>query len=537
MTFPSGVVIEGVGPSARCMACHQGRNSGADVVAATEGMDPDTPSADLRFLNIHYYAAAASLFGSETHAGYEYEGKAYQIRFGHVEGYQVCTDCHNPHTTELKIAECAECHGEGEPATYRMEGSLADYDGDGNSEEPVKDELAGLQEALFAALEAYTAGVGAPVTYDAGAYPYWFDEAGEAYASWTPRSLAAAYNYHASLKDPGAYAHNGKYWAALLYDSIEDLGGDVSSLARNDPGHFDGSAEAFRHWDEEGEVPGSCARCHSADGLPLYLAEGVNISTHTANGFACSTCHTFGEEGVMVREAESATFPSGAVLALEGNPDANLCMQCHQGRAWSGSVDAAIDRAAAAGSAPGFTNVHYFAAGATLFGSEAHGAYEYAGKSYVGRFEHVENADSCVECHNVHELGVETELCSACHGDVSVEEIRMTDVDYDGDGDTTEGMYGEVETLLEVLGAAMTTYSTDTIGTTVVYDAHAYPYFFDEAGERYAAFDAKLVRAAYNYQYGLKDPGGFAHNGKYVVQVLYDSIQDLGGSTAGMTRP
>ena len=25
-----------------------------------------------------------------------------------------------------------------------------------------------------------------------------------------------------------------------------------------------------------------------------------------------------------------------------------------------------------------------------------------------------------------------------------------------------------------------------------------------------------------------KDPGAFAHNGKYVIQVLYDSIADLG---------
>ena len=29
-----------------------------------------------------------------------------------------------------------------------------------------------------------------------------------------------------------------------------------------------------------------------------------------------------------------------------------------------------------------FLNVHYFAAGATLFGTEAKGAYEYNGKTY-----------------------------------------------------------------------------------------------------------------------------------------------------------
>jgi hypothetical protein len=556
MTFPSGITIEGLGPSARCMACHQGREStvsvnlriaGADSSALTEedplgyslvaDIDGDTVNPDLGFANIHYYAAAASLFGSEVHAGYEYPGQPYQIRFGHVEGYTECIDCHDQHSTELKVDQCAECHGSTDPTTYRMNGSLADYDGDGNTDESIKDEFNGVQEALFAAIQAYAEGMGAPITYDEASYPYFFNDAGESYNSWTPNLLEAAYNYHASIKDPGSYAHNAKYWIALMYDSIENLGGDVSGMARNDPGHFDGTAEPFRHWDGEGEVPGDCARCHSADGLPLYLAQGVTINTEPANGFACTTCHASLGGDWPRYTAESATFPSGAVLSFEGNPEANLCIQCHQGRAWSGSVDAAIASAAASGSNPRFVNVHYFAAGATLFGNEAHGAYEYAGKTYVGRNVHVEAADSCVECHNVHELGVQTELCAACHGDVSVEEIRMTATDYDGDGDTSEGIYGEVQTMIEALGTAMTDYSTNTLGDTVTYNGARYPYYFNDAGENYASFDAKLARAAYNYQYAQKDPGGFAHNGKYVMEVLYDSIQDLGGSTAGMTRP
>ena len=56
-------------------------------------------------------------------------------------------------------------------------------------------------------------------------------------------------------------------------------------------GHADATAEAFRHWDAEGAVPGSCARCHSASGLPQFLAEGTNITNPTSNGFACTTCH------------------------------------------------------------------------------------------------------------------------------------------------------------------------------------------------------------------------------------------------------
>ena len=57
--------------------------------------------------------------------------------------------------------------------------------------------------------------------------------------AWTPRLLKAAYNYQTSIKDPGAFAHGGKYIIELLYDSIEDLNTklaepvDMTALNRN----------------------------------------------------------------------------------------------------------------------------------------------------------------------------------------------------------------------------------------------------------------------------------------------------------------
>ncbi len=47
----------------------------------------------------------------------------------------------------------------------------------------------------------------------------------------------------------------------------------------------------------------------------------------------------------------------------------------------------------------------------------------------------------------------------------------------------------------------------------------------------------KMNRAYYNYIYVVKDPGAFAHNGKYAIQVLYDSMEDLGADMTGMVRP
>jgi hypothetical protein len=562
VVFPSGAEISGLGPEARCMECHQGRaskvsvDSGLEEAGVTE--DLDTVSEDVGFTNIHYFAAAASMYGTLAQGGYEYDGKAYDAKNDHVEGFSTCVGCHSPHTLELQMEACAECHGDGDPKDYRMAGSLVDYDGDGDAEEGIYYEIEGLQEALYGAMQAYGEEVaGSAIVYDAGSYPYFFDDAGERYASWTGRLAKAAYNYQTSLKDPGAYAHGGKYIIQLLYDSIEDLNSvisspvDMSGMHRIDHGHFAGSEEAFRHWDEDGGVSASCATCHSADGLPFLLEHGVQIEQEISNGFLCATCHNE-EEFPALYEITEVTFPSGATVGFEQTAN-NLCLNCHQGRESTVSVDQRIgdaeDDAVAEGL--GFVNVHYFAAGATLFGGDVMGAYQYADKEYVGRFAHVEPYSSCAQCHDAHKLEVKADECTVCHAGIEdLHDIRMDATDYDGDGDTAEGIAGEIETMTEVLYAAILAYSADTVGTPIVYDSHSYPYFFtdtngdgeatpDEAnfGNRYATWTPALLRAAYNYQYAQKDPGAFAHNAKYVMQVLYDSIEALGGDASGMTRP
>ena len=52
------------------------------------------------------------------------------------------------------------------------------------------------------------------------------------------------------------------------------------------------------------------------------------------------------------------------------------------------------------------------------------------------------------------------------------------------------------------------------------------------SSNQYNAWTPRLLRAAYNYQYVAKDPGAFAHNGTYILQALYDSLDDLSGSGA-----
>ena len=583
VVMPSGVEITGLGNEATCMECHQGRQSKFSVDESIEaaGVDDDTVSEDLGFQNIHYYPAAATKYGTIAKGGYEYDGQTYESLFRHVVGFETCAECHNTHTLELKVEACAACHEGVETAEdfrdVRMAGSLKDFNGNGDIEEGVYYELEGLRAMLGEAIVNYGNEVtGTPIGYTSAAYPYFFidtnadgeigeDEAAfpNRYNAWTPRLLRAAYNYQMATKDTGAYAHGGKYIIALLYDSIADLNTvlatpvDLSTAVRNDAGHFAGSEEAFRHWDEDepAEVPARCSKCHTAEGLPLFHKDNTTITQEPSNGFQCSTCHNDVVEFTLY-EFEDVTFPSGAVINSE-NVNTNLCMNCHQGRTSKFTVDAAIEGKPADTVDPDlrFLNIHYFAAGATRYGTEAKGGYEFDGNSYVGFFEHVPNAVQCTDCHSAHGLTVNVESCSACHTNVSGPEdlmnIRIDTTDWDGDGDTTTGVDTEIANLRAILLAAMQEYANNTPGMDpIIYDPSAYPYFFidtdgsgsPDPGEgiypnRYVTWTPRLLQSAYNYQYASKDPGSYAHNGKYVIQLLYDAIENIGGDTSGLTRP
>jgi hypothetical protein len=147
--------------------------------------------------------------------------------------------------------------------------------------------------------------------------------------------------------------------------------------------------------------------------------------------------------------------------------------------------------------------------------------------------------DRCIDCHEEFETSDDPRM------------IRLDEdydpVDYDGDGDLTEPVYDEIVSYQEALMAAMSAYAVNTTGTAIVFDAGAYPYWFadnnangvnDEGDGRFASWTPRLLRAAYNYTWSVKDPGMFAHNPDYILQLLFDSTMDIGGedAVAGFTR-
>jgi hypothetical protein len=590
----------------------------------------------LGFINVHYYAAGASLYGREAAGAYEYEQpggdaqdavlmpvtqrRGYDRKLTHVASMDSCIECHDPHSQQVRIDQCAACHVNklGNPVAtntdlydIRMAGTVNDFDGDGDATEGIWYEIKGLEAILFAAIQDYALKVcGSPIDYDGKNFVI----AGTTtkYQNWSARLLRAAYDYQYELKDPGAFAHNGKFIVAFMYDAINDLNNSLSTLdppspvpnfdklVRNDPGHFDSDAEPYRHWDEDTDhlVDPTCARCHSIEGFQFVVKYGIEqtVPAPLISGLSCETCHVAGTnfapeahnpnpdhmpERVYVASV-SFPYPTTATStqisnvtinnAPKGSPDQDdsfICMTCHRARESKLTLDAADPTGATVNFTLSFKNSHYLAAGASLYGNKAAVMYQYSGAVYSQRWDHDQSylqpypapafyRAQCKFCHmqeGRHNFDAEvTSTCTYCHvNSTSADDLTPAfrpEDNYDGNPATKpKAEYGVFQARLLAAIQAYCKAKTDAGvpgATYVVYNPDAYPYFtvdtnkngvLDPGESTAPKFDTKAFRATFNYNYSVKEPGGWAHNPKYVFQVLYDSIKDLNGDLTGLVRP
>lgn len=320
--------------------------------------------------------------------------------------------------------------------------------------------------------------------------------------------------------------------------------------------HANGQTEAFRHWDTEREIPGSCAVCHSTVGIVDYLKTPMNVAgkidhpVPIGTTVECAACHNQGAAAL-----KKVIYPSGQVV--QTSSWSGVCTVCHQGRASGNDVETAIgelddDQVSAE---IGFVNIHYAAAAATQQGGVARGGYQYAEQSYAGLFGHVAALGTCVDCHGAHDTAVKLESCTSCHqGAAAFRAIRTTSLDILGNGNISLGIGVVIDELHQRLGAAVMIYAAQVGGAPIVYSDAAYPYFFNDNNangvaekdettfpNRYQSWTPRLLKAAYNYQFVGKDHGAFAHNPHYAIQLMIDSIKDLAKvasvDTTGLTRP
>ncbi|WP_238364615.1 cytochrome C [Mesobacterium pallidum] len=304
--------------------------------------------------------------------------------------------------------------------------------------------------------------------------------------------------------------------------------------------HADASAEAFAHWNAEGEIPGTCAVCHSGAGFRAF--HGLDGSTPgplespipVGGVVDCETCHSRG-----LAEIDMIALPSGVQHPAEAAEVP--CLTCHTGRSSGAQVTAATaDMDPDAVNAElRFINPHYKVAGATWLGGYGGIGYHYPGKTYSGRFLHAKPVATCLACHDPHALSVNEAVCLTCHQTGTPEEIRIARQSYDGSGDTAKGIAADIMANAGLLMDQMTSYAASVAGIGMVYDGGRYPYFFadanmdgviDEAEGRPVAYNGwtpTLLRAAYNWKVVTADPGIHVHNAPYALELLYDSIESL----------
>ena len=112
-------------------------------------------------------------------------------------------------------------------------------------------------------------------------------------------------------------------------------------------GHADATSESFIHWDEDGAVPTSCAKCHSSSGYIDYLQDGtVNNAVPPGEVITCNACHNQLTQDltsvVFESTGDTGAVPPIAKVTITGLGKEARCLVCHQGRQSTDSVNAYI---------------------------------------------------------------------------------------------------------------------------------------------------------------------------------------------------
>jgi hypothetical protein len=313
----------------------------------------------------------------------------------------------------------------------------------------------------------------------------------------------------------------------------------------------------------------------------VTLTSGAQIATDNATAL-CSQCHaagavnqplgTFGSRGSLISSSkgvEAIASGSTSAWAAAATPDTTFAPATVFTTVFKTTNNTAI-----------IPYPHGLIAASTYFGSTAATYYQYANAAYDGPASH----GACTDCHGAHTLEVDAtaETCGSCHF-VQGTQVPVTNlgilaanrqpafqgVDVDGNG-AVEGLDAEIfgttalscattgtclssGGLVNKLAVAIQTYANVVAGQSICWTSsfpgHFYIYgapagtvtpadawhpvatcpssVVQKASTVFTAYTPALVRALYNYQAIYNDPGAWAHNPRYAVEILFDSISDL----------
>ena len=304
------------------------------------------------------------------------------------------------------------------------------------------------------------------------------------------------------------------------------------------------------HYDWDSASRASCARCHTTTGIMNFLsgpgsyAAANNDFSHLEAGqnelLYCWGCHSdagtgaLRNPGAIIESYAAAT--AGAAPAIVSYPDvaaSNVCMGCHLGREVGQNVKNDTDP----DGVRSFINSHYLAAGGMVFNEAGYEYDVYTNYGYhqnvgVGNAQNTGTAGPCVTCHmssaephkfdvvekdaNGAITAVTSTTCANCHAGLTPAALESTKEEF-------HHALVELEEALAEVG---------------IYYYGAHPYFYsapyvvggtntaftDWAGVYGLAAWKVVMGAAFNYNLIHHDPGAYAHNAEYSLQLIADSI-------------
>jgi hypothetical protein len=285
----------------------------------------------------------------------------------------------------------------------------------------------------------------------------------------------------------------------------------------------------------------------------------------------CGTCHDNSPEhdphvkgGNYVAGSFPLRFPVGAddYAVLEKSSAAgvsdgsqsgkyragNACMWCHKSR-----KDVTNYILATANSITSTTWGPHEGPQGDVFVGAGKGAYEYPPKTY-GNSSHQNFSTGCVQCHmpkivengNIgnHSFYPQLSACTNCHGNI-------TNFDVAGGQSAVRSMLRSLRTKLNIM-LLLTRDGVNPLSSSQLSDnefaldetlpektANALPpaVLPPTATIPRAPVLGPQAGALYNYIVMARGSGTGVHNPRYVKQVLYDSIQSVGGDLTNLSRP
>jgi len=294
---------------------------------------------------------------------------------------------------------------------------------------------------------------------------------------------------------------------------------------------------------------------------------------HVGAQLHCSDCHIMhASKDGTIYGGGTATNPTGVLRMLKfASPNA-LCMSCHDGTDTtapdvmaSGTAAAPNDTLLDAYASPYKNSGGVFQSDyATVASNCGHNLGGGVVTATQGTWTSGATGMTCTDCHDPHTLRMQvdpitekSQLCATCHSNVTsfsdYRAVTVDGIDYDGDG-KAEGIFHEIEGAQEVLIKSMQTYAAKNLGKPLGFELGQFPYVFNDTNgdgtlskdeaifpNAFKSFTPRLQRAAFNYMFSVKDPAGYVHNGKYVLQLIFDAVADLrsvtGESGVTLIRP